>query len=314
MLLWVLWLALMVRESRGRSMLTTSTSPPLVHMGVRRKVGRPGIYQVSSDMDVPRARAAFMSSRRQQDAFGLAEDAFLRPDDEEDEDEEENDEEMLAVSRTKWIRPPKRTTTTSSLLQQEAMDPTTGVDRGGDATARPLVFWENMVCGAVSRSIAQTIMHPANTMKTILQSYRGPDNRPTIFSLLQPSSFRRLTYGAGTNFLLSVPNGAVNFATLEFVRSRMGRLVESVPALRQRAASIGPALDFTSSAISTVCCSVVATPQFMITDNIMAGNYPNLPAAVRGLAQKAGLRGFYLGWWPGIVGKIPSYVSERKNC
>eukprot|EP00592_Proboscia_alata_P018440 CAMPEP_0194419886 /NCGR_PEP_ID=MMETSP0176-20130528/19099_1 /TAXON_ID=216777 /ORGANISM="Proboscia alata, Strain PI-D3" /LENGTH=173 /DNA_ID=CAMNT_0039227131 /DNA_START=154 /DNA_END=672 /DNA_ORIENTATION=+ len=35
-----------------------------------------------------------------------------------------------------------------------------------------LAFWENMICGAVSRSIAQTLMHPANTMKTILQSNR----------------------------------------------------------------------------------------------------------------------------------------------
>jgi hypothetical protein len=40
--------------------------------------------------------------------------------------------------------------------------------RGGASTAallqpRPLMFWENMVAGAISRSIAQTIMHPANT-------------------------------------------------------------------------------------------------------------------------------------------------------
>ena len=187
---------------------------------------------------------------------------------------------------------------------------------GGDAAAtllsphRPLVFWENMVCGAISRSIAQTVMHPANTMKTILQSYRGVSQRPTITSLAQPKNFRALTRGAGANFLLSVPHGAVNFAVLELVRHEMSRLVDRSPALSKRAEKIGPGLDFLSSAISTICCSVVSTPQMMITDNIMAGNYPNLPKAITGLWQSQGLHGFYRGWWPGLAGKIPSYVSH----
>lgn len=188
--------------------------------------------------------------------------------------------------------------------------------RGGSETLsalaphRPLVFWENMVCGAISRSIAQTVMHPANAMKTILQSYRGATDRPTIFSLAQPRNFPTLTRGAGANFLLSVPHGAVNFAVLEFVRREMSRLVASNPALAKRAENFGPGLDFLSSAISTICCSVVSTPQMMITDNIMAGNYPNLPKAATGLWQSQGIAGFYSGWWPGLAGKIPSYVSH----
>jgi len=192
---------------------------------------------------------------------------------------------------------------------------TSTATRGGASAAaaaiatRPLVFWENMVCGAISRSIAQTVMHPANTMKTILQSYRGVDARPTIASLAAPSNFRTLTRGAGANFLLSVPHGAVNFAVLEFVRREMSHLVESNPILSRNADKFGAGLDFLSSAISTICCSIVSTPQMMITDNIMAGNYPNLPSAVKGLAESQGVKGFYTGWWPGLAGKIPSYVS-----
>ena len=179
--------------------------------------------------------------------------------------------------------------------------------REGEAKVRPLVFWENMVCGAVSRTLAQTVMHPANTMKTILQSSRAAD-RPTLGQLMRPDQFRMLTRGAGANFLLSIPHGAVNFAVLEFVRGKLNQGVNNVPFLRERLESIGPALDFTSSAISTICCSVVSTPQMMVTDNIMAGNYPNLPAAVAGLYKNGGIMGFYGGWFPGLVGKIPSYV------
>jgi solute carrier family 25 S-adenosylmethionine transporter 26 len=151
-------------------------------------------------------------------------------------------------------------------------------------------------------------MHPANTMKTILQSTRGAD-RPTLRQLMKPEMFKTLTRGAGANFILSIPHGAVNFAVLDLVRSRLNNYVESVPFLAERADSMGAGLDFLSSAISTICCSVVSTPQMMITDNIMAGNYPRLDSAIKGLYAERGILGFYSGWWPGLAGKIPSYVS-----
>jgi Mitochondrial carrier protein len=182
-----------------------------------------------------------------------------------------------------------------------------GAQAAATELTRSLVFWENMICGATSRSIAQTVMHPANTMKTILQNARGP-HRPTIATLLQPSNFRRLTVGAGANFLLSMPHGAVNFAVLELVRARMSTFVRSHQSLSSVERRFGFGLDFLSSSISTVACSIVSTPQMMITDNIMAGNYPNLLAAITGLAQSRGILGFYSGWWPGLVGKIPSYA------
>jgi len=40
----------------------------------------------------------------------------------------------------------------------------------------------------------------------------------------------------------------------------------------------------------------------------MAGNYPNLISATNGLYANRGMLGFYAGWWPGLVGKIPSYA------
>ena len=184
--------------------------------------------------------------------------------------------------------------------------------RGGASAAavaaigtRNLVFWENMIAGAISRSVAQTLMHPANTMKTIFQNARTPMK---MVDFMTPSGFRRLSVGAGANFVLSVPHGAVNFAVLEFVRKQLSNAVERTPFLSERADTIGPGLDFMSSAISTITCSVVSTPQMMITDNIMAGNYPNLVSAIKGLAQSRGVSGFYAGWWPGLVGKIPSYA------
>jgi hypothetical protein len=203
-------------------------------------------------------------------------------------------------------------------LEEEEFKTSTTDVRGGAAAAkaiptdRRLHFWEAMICGAISRSAAQTIMHPANTMKTILQSSRSvPGKVPlTIKSFAQWENAKHLTRGAGAQLVLSIPHGAVNFAVLEFVRRQMNNLVSRSPYAATINRSFGPGMDFISSAISTVCCSVVSTPQMMICDNIMAGTYPNLVAATQGLMKYKGFRGFYSGWWPGIAGKIPSYVSS----
>jgi len=185
------------------------------------------------------------------------------------------------------------------------------VNRGGSAVAadRRLHFWEALICGAISRSTAQTIMHPANTMKTILQSSRkAPGKVPlTVLSFTKWKHAKRLTHGAGAQLILSLPHGAVNFAVLELVRRQMNNAVSSSRHADAINRNFGPGMDFLSSALSTMCCSVVSTPQMMICDNIMAGTYPNMLVAAKSLTKDKGILGFYTGWWPGIAGKIPSY-------
>lgn len=133
---------------------------------------------------------------------------------------------------------------------------------------RQLLFWENMVCGAVSRSMAQTIMHPANTMKTILQS-RGSQSQASLFGVAEGEALtftklarlrnlKVLTRGAGAQFIMSVPHGAVNFAVLELVRKQMDRIFQH--------SNMGFGLDFLSSCVATFCCSVVSTPQMVRGD------------------------------------------------
>lgn len=218
-----------------------------------------------------------------------------------------------------WISSPPPTKAIDDELLSEIHDEQTLTEfRGGGGgssvaniaatTGRRLQFWEAMICGAVSRSAAQTIMHPANTMKTILQSSRKiPGQKPlTVLSFTQWNYARTLTRGAGAQLILSIPHGAVNFAVLELVRRQMNNVVSRSKHV-ETMQSLGPVFDFLSSAMSTICCSIVSTPQMMICDNIMAGTYPNLYVATKSLMKDKGFAGFYTGWWPGIAGKIPSY-------
>jgi hypothetical protein len=183
-----------------------------------------------------------------------------------------------------------------------------------NASAKPdrsLSFWDSMICGAVSRSVSQTLTHPANSMKTILQS----DQTASIQSLMQRKKFRRLTQGAGAQLVLSLPQGAVNFAVLEATRKVLGDLARKVKLLPPDDGSnpandvVAACLDFVSSAASTVCCIVVTGPITVIGDNIMSGNFNSLPAAVSGIKARAGIEGFYAGWRPQLVAKVPSYAA-----
>lgn len=167
------------------------------------------------------------------------------------------------------------------------------------AISAPLNFWENMICGAVSRSVAQVATHPANTMKTLLQSNRDVAKTLTLRQMARVQNLKMLTRGAGAQFILSIPHGAINFAVLEYVRKNMSNLVmksEWATKKKETSAAFGPAMDFLSSAVATICVSVISTPQMMIVDNIMAGTYPNLPKALHGLSAEKGLMGFYAGW------------------
>lgn len=87
---------------------------------------------------------------------------------------------------------------------------------------------------------------------------------------------------------MSIPHGALNFVVTERTKSLLAAATSnsSVP---QR--FMNPTLDFLASSISTFACSVISTPQMVLTDRIMAGIYSNFFVAVASILRKEGIRG-----------------------
>jgi hypothetical protein len=153
-----------------------------------------------------------------------------------------------------------------------------------------LTYMQTLTAGALSRTMAQTIMHPANTYKTMLQ-LRNSGKIPKL-------TLERLLRGVDAQFLLSLPHGAFYFFVIDQVKTTMSRFLDTKFSFVQ---------DFAASTISTIACSIVSTPQMVLTDRLMAGIYPNFPVALRSIMNTEGLAGFYTGWWPALAQKIPSY-------
>jgi hypothetical protein len=155
-----------------------------------------------------------------------------------------------------------------------------------------LTYYQTMFAGAISRTCAQTIMHPANTYKTLLQ-LRGSTTRS-----LPRLTIERLLRGADAQFVMSLPHGAFYFCVIEQAKTQISKLMPD---------RLNFLADFAASTVSTTICSIVSTPQMVLTDRIMAGVYPSFPKAVSSIYKKEGFLGFYTGWWPALAQKIPSY-------
>ena len=166
---------------------------------------------------------------------------------------------------------------------------------GAVAVTDQLTYMQTMTAGALSRTMAQTLMHPANTYKTLLQ-LRGSSTG--VLTKLTPE---RLLRGVDAQFIMSLPHGAFYFFVIDQVKTKLSCHMSSKFNFLQ---------DFAASTISTVFCSIVSTPQMVLTDRLMAGVYPTSMDALRSILNTEGIAGFYTGWWPALAQKIPSYGYE----
>jgi hypothetical protein len=163
-----------------------------------------------------------------------------------------------------------------------------------------LTYYGLMIAGAVARTVAATAVHPLNVIKTVLQTKD-----------VQLPSFRYsdLMRGSGSQLICSIPHGAFSFAVIETTKKKLlrySRLFELTDLVPEHV--LNSILDFSSSCVSTLICSIVSTPQMVITDRIMAKVYPNFFEAILRIWKSEGIVGFYAGWLPAIVQKIPSYA------
>jgi solute carrier family 25 S-adenosylmethionine transporter 26 len=167
-----------------------------------------------------------------------------------------------------------------------------------------LNYYGLMVAGAVARATSATAVHPLNVIKTMLQMKNGK---------VPPLTWNVLSRGAGSQFIMSIPHGAINFAITETAKSTLASIATN-STISNAITTVIPKnifnniLDFLSSAVSTFICSIISTPQMVLTDRIMGGVYENFFVACYRIAKDEGIRGFYLGWLPALLQKIPSYA------
>lgn len=211
-------------------------------------------------------------------------------DEEEGEGVGEGDREGEGKGKAPNVRRAKKTSK-GAIIGITAAAATTAAATTAVAMSDQLTYFQTMTAGAFSRCIAQTFMHPANTYKTLLQLR---DSKRLKVKLTP----ERLLRGVDAQFILSLPHGAFYFCVIDQVKSHLAKFIPK---------EFNFFSDFTASTISTVVCSIVSTPQMVLTDRLMAGVYPSFSSALSTIMRTEGPLGFYTGWWPALAQKIPSY-------
>jgi len=149
--------------------------------------------------------------------------------------------------------------------------------------APELTLRQYALCGAVARTTAQLAVHPLNVAKTVLQSCDGTNKFKLLLRGGPFAVIRTFSRGAGTQALLSLPNGALNFMALEGVR----RGIDGVSALL-RLDVPRPLQDVVSAAAGTAVSTLVSLPQSILNDRIMGGAHANLIDALRSAGSTRG--------------------------
>jgi hypothetical protein len=116
----------------------------------------------------------------------------------------------LVYSKSNLKKTTVITTSSNALKTSKSNNSTNSIfSKIGKNGEYQLTYYGLMLSGAVARSIAATAVQPLTLIKTMLQKRNG--KMPEI-------SWRVLTRGSGTQFIMSVPHGALNFAVTEVSR------------------------------------------------------------------------------------------------
>jgi solute carrier family 25 (mitochondrial S-adenosylmethionine transporter), member 26 len=161
--------------------------------------------------------------------------------------------------------------------------------RGPSASAPELAlsFGEQMLAGAVARTVAQTMLHPVDVVRTRLQA-RGVTMRwaPAVFAK-----------GVLPQVLLAGPAGAIQFVAFEGAKKRLEDALPGPSARELRLLLAG--------AIGALCAASCRVPQEVIKQRIQADIYPNMAVALRETLATSGPAGLYNGWLATVSRDIP---------
>ncbi|KAJ1634855.1 mitochondrial carrier domain-containing protein [Pavlovales sp. CCMP2436] len=150
-----------------------------------------------------------------------------------------------------------------------------------------LTFVERLIAGSIARTVAQTVLHPLDTLRTRAQAKkRGQAAAPEPLP-------RTLVRGIIPQVLLAGPAGAVQFATLEFARSQLTPLLPSAAAVNLLAAACG-----------ALAASSVRVPQENLKQPVQAGTFPSAYACLQSLLPQGPGR-FYRGLQSTVLRDVP---------
>lgn len=160
----------------------------------------------------------------------------------------------------------------------------------GGAWKNHLSQTEKMWAGSLARLVAQTILHPLDTIRTRRQAAGGLKTTPKDW-----------VKGIVPQMALAMPAGAVQFLAYEQTKESLNKLLQNTTM-----GGLKPhVIEICAAACGATAASIIRVPQERVKQPVQADMYPNFMAAIAGNLKSGGLGSFYTGFTATILRDIP---------
>ena len=143
-------------------------------------------------------------------------------------------------------------------------------------------WFKRVIAGGTSRALAQMTLYPVDALRTLAQTRDG--------RTLKDVGLASLVRGSATTSAFALGMGSIQFGIFGACKAR------GIPALW-------------ASALGAAGSCVISVPQEVIKQRLVTNIYPNFGAAVKSIAQKEGIRGFYAAWKPTMARNVPFVMT-----
>ncbi|XP_037634191.1 calcium-binding mitochondrial carrier protein SCaMC-2-A isoform X2 [Sebastes umbrosus] len=164
------------------------------------------------------------------------------------------------------------------------------------------MWWRHLVAGGAAGAVSRTCTAPLDRLKVMMQVYGSRTNNMCIMTgmmqMIKEGGTRSLWRGNGVNIIKIAPETALKFMAYEQIKQLIGREKETL-CIAER---------FVAGSLAGVIAQSTIYPMEVLKTRLAlrtTGQYSGISDCAKQIFRREGLRAFYKGYVPNMLGIIP---------
>ncbi|XP_074495573.1 calcium-binding mitochondrial carrier protein SCaMC-2-A [Sebastes fasciatus] len=164
------------------------------------------------------------------------------------------------------------------------------------------MWWRHLVAGGAAGAVSRTCTAPLDRLKVMMQVYGSRTNNMCIMTgmmqMIKEGGMRSLWRGNGVNIIKIAPETALKFMAYEQIKQLIGREKETL-CIAER---------FVAGSLAGVIAQSTIYPMEVLKTRLAlrtTGQYSGISDCAKQIFRREGLRAFYKGYVPNMLGIIP---------
>ncbi|XP_058492939.1 calcium-binding mitochondrial carrier protein SCaMC-2-A [Solea solea] len=164
------------------------------------------------------------------------------------------------------------------------------------------MWWRHLVAGGGAGAVSRTCTAPLDRLKVMMQVYGSRSNNIYIMSglaqMVKEGGARSLWRGNGINIIKIAPESALKFMAYEQIKHLIGSETQTLSILER----------FAAGSMAGVIAQSTIYPMEVLKTRLAlrkSGQYTGISDCAKQIVRREGLRAFYKGYVPNMLGIIP---------